>query len=69
MRVLLFLELPLLRLGQERLGWEAAGWSPQPLANLTKSPSRLEQSLGRVLESLVLSPQSSGRVLKFPDRL
>ena len=69
MKVLLFLQLPLVRLGQGRLGWEAAGWSPQPLADLTKSPGRLEQSPGRVLESLVLSSQSPGRVLKSPGRL
>src|SRR3954470_12925242 len=51
MRVLLSLLLSKLRLGRERLGWESAGWSPQPLAGLTKSPGRLEQSPGRVLES------------------
>ena len=69
MKVLQFLQLPLVRLGQGRLGWEAAGWSPQPLADLTKSSGRLEQSPGRVLESLVLSPQSPGWVLKSPGRL
>ena len=35
MKVLLFLQLPLVRLGQGRLGWEAVDWSPQPLADLT----------------------------------
>ena len=69
MKVLLFLQLPLVRLGQGRLGWEAAGWSPQPLADLTKSRGRLEQSPGRALESSILLLQSPGRVLKSPGRL
>ena len=64
MKVLLFLQLPLVRLGQGRPGWEAAGWSPQPLADLTKSRGRLEQSPGRALESSISLLQSPGRVLK-----
>src|SRR4051812_6223932 len=69
MRVLLSLQLPELRLGRGRLGWEAAGWSPRPLAGLMKSPGRLVQSPGRVLESFLSSSQSPGRVLKSPGRL
>ena len=69
MKVLLFLQLPLVRLAQGRPGWEAAGWSPQPLADLTKSRGRLEQSPGRVLESSVLPLQSPGQVVKSLGRL
>src|SRR3954469_25742886 len=69
MRVLLSLQLPELRLRRGRLGWEAAGWSPRPLAGSMKSPGRLVQSPGRVLESFLWLPQSPGRVPKSPGRL
>ena len=69
MKVLLFLQLPLVRLGRGRPGWEAVGWSPQPLADLKKSRGRLEQSPGRALESLILLLQSPGWVLKSLGRL
>src|SRR3954464_3794138 len=68
-RALLSLRPPKLRLGRGRPGWESAGWSPQLLAGSMKSPGRLAQSPGRVLESSLWSPQSPGRVLNSPGQL